>query len=186
MSTSPRAAPLLPWHETCNRLWPSAARAPSSSTEQPLLSIPRAPPSSAQDLPPEPVPVAHRLIFCSDRPQFCPPLSPSTSGADASRAPCANLFVHAGSACPLCLIPASGFRLPAWSTRLAALLSLDGKAPSFELAAGRAQAPRPSSCAARRRPPAPRSKVPSRKIRQNQKSISHPRATSSAFQAFAP
>lgn len=36
----PRAAPLLPWHETCSRLWPSAARAPSSSTEQPLLSIP--------------------------------------------------------------------------------------------------------------------------------------------------
>lgn len=41
------------------------------------------------------------------------------------------------------MIPASGFRLPAWPTRLAALLSLDGKAPSFELAAGRAQAPRP-------------------------------------------
>lgn len=38
----PRAAPppLLLWHETCNRLWPPAARAPSSSTEQPLLSIP--------------------------------------------------------------------------------------------------------------------------------------------------
>jgi hypothetical protein len=38
LSPRARCPPFLPWHETCNRLWPPAARAPSSSTEQPLLT----------------------------------------------------------------------------------------------------------------------------------------------------